>query len=463
MTSEVAVLNRLAVALASDSAASVNIGGRTKLYHADKLFMLSNCRPVGIMINNSSALLNIPWETLIKVFREELGFTSLDRLGDYSTRFVKFIEEAREFFPISLQQDIFIASLRNHFKVVNEEARHELHEQFMRMLEKKGSRNKKHNEERPLTVVLNRELEYWEGLPIHPAMADGIAGAFVTELSAQIYSEINNIFQSQNSHEQKLLTRLSHLIVEREGVLHEMFSNVVIAGFGDKDMFPVLEELEVAGMFSNRLKWKRKDSSVQISGKQPAAIRAFAQSEVAETFLYGANPAYYAYLTGSFTEFLMKQVGGIIEEFPNASKSRREQYKATVMAQLSDSTSELLKIFNQHRVDKFYLPIEQSIAHLPKNELAQVASTLVNLNSFQKRVSMNEDETVGGPVDVAVITRGDGFVWVERKHYFKSELNSHFFNNRRKMDRREPSSGTEIASASSVAIESSTVNLVAGG
>jgi len=72
-----------------------------------------------------------------------------------------------------------------------------------------------------------------------------------------------------------------------------------------------------------------------------------------------------------------------------------------------------------------------SIAHLPKNELAHVASTLVNLSSFQKRVSMIEDETVGGPVDVAVITKGDGFIWVDRKHYFKPELNSHFFRNRR--------------------------------
>lgn len=43
---------------------------------------------------------------------------------------------------------------------------------------------------------------------------------------------------------------------------------------------------------------------------------------------------------------------------------------------------------------------------------------------------MIEDETVGGPVDVAVITKGDGFIWVERKHYFKPELNTHFFRNR---------------------------------
>lgn len=73
MTAEVAVLNRLGVAMASDSAASVCHNYRTKLYHADKLFMLSSSQPVGIMVNNSSLLTNLPWETVIKVFREQLG------------------------------------------------------------------------------------------------------------------------------------------------------------------------------------------------------------------------------------------------------------------------------------------------------------------------------------------------------------------------------------------------------
>jgi hypothetical protein len=40
-----------------------------------------------------------------------------------------------------------------------------------------------------------------------------------------------------------------------------------------------------------------------------------------------------------------------------------------------------------------------------------------------------ESETVGGPVDVALISKGDGFIWIKRKHYFKAELNPQFFAN----------------------------------
>lgn len=52
-----------------------------------------------------------------------------------------------------------------------------------------------------------------------------------------------------------------------------------------------------------------------------------------------------------------------------------------------------------------------------------MAESLVNLTSFKRRVSIGEAQTVGRPVDVEVISREDGFVWIKRKHYFDQELN----------------------------------------
>jgi len=66
------------------------------------------------------------------------------------------------------------------------------------------------------------------------------------------------------------------------------------------------------------------------------------------------------------------------------------------------------------------------VSVLPKPELAIMAETLVNLISFKKQVS-REEETVGGPIDVAIISKGDGFIWLKRKHYFNPELNHQFF------------------------------------
>ena len=72
-------------------------------------------------------------------------------------------------------------------------------------------------------------------------------------------------------------------------------------------------------------------------------------------------------------------------------------------------------------------PILKSIMSLPKEELANLSESLINITSLKVKVQENL-ETVGGDVDVAIITKGDGFVWTKRKHYFKESLNPQFFN-----------------------------------
>ena len=71
--------------------------------------------------------------------------------------------------------------------------------------------------------------------------------------------------------------------------------------------------------------------------------------------------------------------------------------------------------------------VEEMVEFMPKQDLAEFAEALVNLSSLQRRVNSGV-ETVGGPIDVAVISKAEGLVWVKRKHYFPAELNARFFN-----------------------------------
>ncbi|MDZ7796170.1 MAG: hypothetical protein U5N56_03600 [Candidatus Marinimicrobia bacterium] len=83
----------------------------------------------------------------------------------------------------------------------------------------------------------------------------------------------------------------------------------------------------------------------------------------------------------------------------------------------------------------YIIPVLNATRFLNKSELAIMAETLVNLVSFRKQVTM-EAETVGGPIDVLIITKGDGPIWIKRKHYFTPELNHHFFSNYLKMEKK---------------------------
>src|SRR5687767_7391463 len=71
MTAIIGILNKSAAALAADSAVTVGAGRTSKVYnHANKIFSLSNQNKVAIMIYNSAEFLGVPWETVIKEYRQ---------------------------------------------------------------------------------------------------------------------------------------------------------------------------------------------------------------------------------------------------------------------------------------------------------------------------------------------------------------------------------------------------------
>ena len=73
-------------------------------------------------------------------------------------------------------------------------------------------------------------------------------------------------------------------------------------------------------------------------------------------------------------------------------------------------------------------PLMSSLGILDKEDMAELVESLISITHLNRRITMSE-EGVGGPIDVAIISKGDGFVWKKRKHYFKPELNQMFFDN----------------------------------
>ncbi len=72
------------------------------------------------------------------------------------------------------------------------------------------------------------------------------------------------------------------------------------------------------------------------------------------------------------------------------------------------------------------LPLKRVIGSLPVDEMAELAETLIMLESLKEKVT-RPTESVGGPIDVCVISKSDGFVWIKRKHYFDPKLNPQYF------------------------------------
>jgi hypothetical protein len=189
------------------------------------------------------------------------------------------------------------------------------------------------------------------------------------------------------------------------------FSGIVLAGYGESEHFPSVESYVVEGMINRQIKYFKEEKSAKVDLKTRAAIIPFAQSEMVGSFMEGVDP-YYQKIVEKMVKTTMDKLSA--------------QLKNKVI--LDKIHKEFLVVLQNARKKLFSDPITSIVSSLPKDELAEMAESLVNLTSFKRRVS-SESETVGGPIDVALITKCDGFVWIKRKHYFKPELNSHFFRN----------------------------------
>jgi hypothetical protein len=59
---------------------------------------------------------------------------------------------------------------------------------------------------------------------------------------------------------------------------------------------------------------------------------------------------------------------------------------------------------------------------MPIQDAIDVARYLVETASRFTRYGLRP-ETIGGPIEIAAITKYEGFKWISRKHYYKAELN----------------------------------------
>ncbi len=129
MTSEVVIMNRNAVVMAADSA--VTVGGVKTYNGVNKLFLLSNSPPMGIMIFGSADFENIPMETLIKEFKRQTDFKEQTNIQMIKETFLKFLSENTPKTNINSKIEIALPLFKNFIKMELDYIKPENFEEFI--------------------------------------------------------------------------------------------------------------------------------------------------------------------------------------------------------------------------------------------------------------------------------------------------------------------------------------------
>ena len=417
MTSEVVVMNRAGVALAADSAVTVEMGDSRRVRHsALKLFRLSTYRPVGVMVYNNASLLGVPMETIIKLFRRHLGKEAYGTLREYGGALIRYLDGNGTLFPSDVQDRYFLQAVETEYLRIWEEVSKEFVE--------RGVYGDDDGKADVAKDVIARHLEIWRGRE-DADYFEVCARDVVGRISGDVNDVVVRVFRGGvvGNEGVTMLREIANHIVEKDHFPLDVFSGLVIAGFGEEEHFPVVQHIEIGGVYGGRLK-VRPPAVDAVTEDRPSDVMAFAYKDMVEQFLVGISGNFVGYLADA-TAFIRELPLRALEAVPELDREERERAAEAVQRMAGDRAAEF-----KRRVRLGFEQRWQKIVHaveaLTISELAQVASTLVDLSSFEQQMSL-DSETVGGPVDVAVISKGDGFVWINRKHYFPKELNDHFF------------------------------------
>jgi len=64
------------------------------------------------MIFDSSDMLRVPWEIVVKAFRSDLAKKSFNSLPEYAAEFFSFLEKSPRLFPPEIQKTAFLEGAR---------------------------------------------------------------------------------------------------------------------------------------------------------------------------------------------------------------------------------------------------------------------------------------------------------------------------------------------------------------
>ncbi|MCZ7463518.1 hypothetical protein [Rhizobium rhizogenes] len=420
MTAEIAILNKLAVALATDSAVTISAGQREqKIYDsADKLFDLSARNPIGIMIYNGMQFMQAPLQTLISEYRSQCK--SFDTVREAANDFLQYLNDWGADSPPQVMRTSLEMAIAPVLAAIRERIAKK-HEELMTgdysddLLDR-------------IRAVPNEVISTVENSLSRAEPAQFVGGKsvkFDRSRTALIKSIVKECWGPGETGQITRLTAIAKKLVVTN-VSSQNYTGIVIAGFGAKEKFPSLISFTIEGVIFDRLKFSEINYvDIDRSGER-ARVIPFAQKEMVERFLYGLDSNIERQITvfcKNAVPEIRNQIISQLEMNDDDKKSLTEEAQNAERAFIDDLQK---KRFEEIRSSS-RTEIEGMVEFMPKPELAKMAEALVNLTSIKRRVSRGM-ETVGGPIDVAVISRTEGFIWVKRKHYFSAELNPRYLS-----------------------------------
>lgn len=423
MTAEAIIMNRSAVALAADSAVTISGAEGMKTFEgANKLFELIKGSNIGVMIYSNAEINGTPWETVIKTFRTDHSTFHASHVEDYFDAFTKYVSEHPKLLK---QEDEWLPVMRLSMWFA------EMIFDYLGVYPIQLTHSNGNIIKTKTRAAVGEFCDKWEKALVDiPDITSGFADpekTFRADFGQGILEYLNGAFKDLGLMP-ALIKRVGRLIIKAmsKEIRTPIDGGLVFAGFGVNDYFPKLISARVPARLSGELITHDREVA-EVTVANPAHLQTFAQDDPARGWIDGISKdvrgEIQKHWVGWLTNRLPQRLQRDVMASAGITKNQAREVTKTVLELAKEQLRDFLHDMQEFEEENYTRPMINSVSQLPKDELGLLAESLVNITSLKQRMSIYDANTVGGAIDVALISIGDGFVWLNRKHYFNSELN----------------------------------------
>ncbi len=417
MTSEILMMNETCVVLAADSAATVESERSTKVFSTDKVFRLSDAQPIGVMTYGNAAVSWVPVSLLVESYRDGLNDRMFGSVPECAENFRAFLsrggrhEESKTPLITEAHMDVQAGHMvLRTWNALLDRVRERMDEGYA---PSSGGRS--------FDKVLRKCME--ESISeMRASIPDAPDGTSVETNMGRLKKVVSSWDSRPDSHDIPLaFGDFAEDVIDitaarmSAGECGDDFTGLVFAGYGTDENYPSFRELRIGGLFDSGLQAEDM-GGVAIDAGNTSWIEAFAQRDVIDAYLTGMDESLRAEIAINVSHILDSSTQWIV------GASGKETQMETFRLSNDDTLRQFDESIQSYSFHNYMLPVKNTLRFLPKDEMADLAESLIKLTSLRRRVS-DDYETVKEPVDVAIISKHDGFVWVRRKLYFERALN----------------------------------------
>ena len=400
MTSQVVLMNSLSVAIASDSVISTRDHEdaiRTRST-SEKIIRISGEHQVLCMTSGLSAFHQFPYEVLLWEWSRSLK-GSLDSVKDYANSFIQWLANSSHLRTEEIEGDEYIRCFEGFFR------------RFWNASKEFEAKDATSIDDDFRSKYLSH-VKLWTDWVEKQSLLPGLSDDWAESLSRKHNEILNQKYEywfgddrPQIEEAEKLIKDAAKRCLSRS--IYPPQTDLVFTGFGEAELLPHLVVINLYGLVDGRV---RRSEIKDIEGDE-GYFHFFGQADASVQFVRGIDWE----MKNSALNFVQDVSEELAERVKNVAASHPDEDEVAKLLEDFGNLRQNLRIhLDEISEDQFVSPFMKVLNLSPEADLAKLAESIVNIESMRQAIDKS-NPTVGGPIDVAVISKLRGCQWVRHK------------------------------------------------